>query len=568
MALNDRACGIINKYALMVEITFIARKAEPTHMEWKIPQIEDEPLIISLESGSPLFVVGPNGSGKSALIQHAVSTLGTANVRRISAHRQMWLNSSSINLTPHSRRQFDQQLNKGEPNPVYRYLERDAGTRIASVLFDLTVKENDLARRIMNLAFSGDEEDIKKITEAERPVFDKLNDLLRVGRLAVTIRNSAGEQILAQHRDVSEPYGMEQMSDGERSAVLLAASVLTAKSGTVLLIDEPERHLHRSIIEPFLTGLFEQRKDCPFVISTHEPALPLANSNSDVLIVRSCQWNGATATAWDVSLLENDAGLPEDVKRAILGSRRKILFVEGKAYSLDIQLYEALFPDISIRPVDSCEDVIKVVRGLRDSQQHHDVEAFGLIDGDNRNAEEVARLKEQGIHALNECSVESLYYCSDAMTAVSNWQAIGLGEDPAEMLETAKTGVLATLGQAGLAERLAARRCERIVRAKYQSMLPNWKSIVDRSDHPISVDSEEPYNEELRRFRELLETKDIEKLIARYPVRESDAIDRIAGAFDLSREKYEKTLLERVKTDTRLAEKIRQRIGPLSLILE
>ena len=409
---------------------------------------------------------------------------------------------------------------------------------------------------------------IQKIIDKERPVFEELNDLLKVGRLAVTIENSDGEQILARHRDASEPFGMEQMSDGERSAVILAATILTVDPGTVLLIDEPERHLHRSIIEPFLTALFEQRKDCPFVISTHEPALPMSNPNSDVLVVRSCQWNGTTATAWDVSLLEKDTGLPEDVKRAILGARRKILFVEGKAHSLDIQLYEALFPDISIRPVDSCEDVTKVVRGLRNSQQHHNVEAFGLIDGDNRDEDEVARLEEQGIHALNEYSVESLYYCLDAMNAVAARQADSLGEIAAEMSETAKTGVLATLGQNGLAERMAARRCERRIRREYQSSLPNWRSISENVKHLVCIDTEKPYAEELCRFRSLREAEDIEKIIARYPVRESAVIDKIVGAFDLSREKYEKTLLSRIRTDTGLAEKIRRRIGPLSLILK
>ena len=35
------------------------------------------------------------------------------------------------------------------------------------------------------------------------------------------------------------------------ATVILAANVLTVDAGTVLLIDEPERHLHRSIIEPY-----------------------------------------------------------------------------------------------------------------------------------------------------------------------------------------------------------------------------------------------------------------------------------------------------------------------------
>lgn len=536
-------------------------------MEWQISRINNEPLNVPLEPGRPLFVLGPNGSGKSALIQNAVTSLGSANVRRISAHRKTWLTSSAIDLTAQSIRQFDQNRLGQELFPMYRYQEWDPETALSSVLFDLTAKDNSLARRIMDHAYADNQAAVKGITESERPVFEQINELLGVAGFAVTVENADGEEILARHDDVAEPYGMEKMSDGERSAVILAATVLTVDPGIVLLIDEPERHLHRSVIEPFLTALFEKRDDCPFVISTHEPALPLSSSSSSVLTIRSCQWNGESATAWDIELLNGDAGLPEDLKRAILGVRRKIIFVEGKSHGLDVQLYEALFPDISIRPVDSCDDVIKLVRGLRNSREHHDVEAFGLIDGDNRNPGEVNRLTEQGIHALDEYSVESLYFCSDALTAVGNWQAEALDEDADELLGNAKTQALVVLRREGVAERMAARRCERIVRAEFQSRLPDWKSIIEKSDHTVSIDSQKIYNDELRRFIKLLDAEYIGTIVARYPVRHSNVIEGIIAAFNLSRANYQKTLLARVRSDSELAEKVRSRIGPLSQIL-
>ena len=108
------------------------------------------------------------------------------------------------------------------------------------------------------------------------------------------------------------------MSDGERNATILAATVLTVEPGTVLLIDEPERHLHRAIIEPFLSALFRQREDCTFVVSTHEIALPIVNPDVSVLMVRSCEWNGDTAKSWDVAVLDPNTELPEELKRAIL----------------------------------------------------------------------------------------------------------------------------------------------------------------------------------------------------------------------------------------------------------
>ena len=75
----------------------------------------------------------------------------------------------------------------------------------------------------------------------------------------------------------AQSFGIEQMSDGERNAMIMASQVITAERGCVLLIDEPERHFHRAIIVPFLKALFKHREDCVFIISTHEVALPAAS---------------------------------------------------------------------------------------------------------------------------------------------------------------------------------------------------------------------------------------------------------------------------------------------------
>ena len=536
-------------------------------LDWRIPLTSGEELPIRLEVNSPVFVVGPNGSGKSALIQHAVTSLGAENVRRISAHRQTWLQSAAISLTPQSRRQFEQNLKANDANPEFRWREWSSEQQVSSVLFDLTAKENDLARRIMDKSYAKAQEAVEKIISDERPPFDQVNDLLHMGGFAVTVSNSKGEEILAQHRDFSNSYSMAQMSDGERNAVILAANVLTVDSGTVLLIDEPERHLHRSIIEPYLSALIAQRKDCYFIISTHEIALPLCNPEASVLIVRSCAWNGATPTGWEARLLQGDTKLPEDIRRAILGARKRVLFVEGKPESLDFQLYSALFTGISIVPVGSCDNVVKAVIGLRNSHEHHDVESFGLVDGDNRNRDEIEDLEGEIIYALNQYSVESIYYCSDSMNAVAKRQAESLGVAADEMVKAAKDAAIASLSRGGVDERMAARLCERDVREKIRSQLPDWKAIMNGSNVSIQIDTDGLFKDELAYLRSLLNKEDMEQIISRYPVRESDALGEITKQFSLSKANYEKTLLSRIRNDGELAEQLRKRVGSLSTAL-
>lgn len=78
-------------------------------------------LEIDLSVEDRLFIVGANGSGKSALIQHIVMTIGDRPIRRISAHRQTWLSSAAIEMTPKSRRDANQVFINRERNNDARW---------------------------------------------------------------------------------------------------------------------------------------------------------------------------------------------------------------------------------------------------------------------------------------------------------------------------------------------------------------------------------------------------------------------------------------------------------------
>ena len=544
-------------------------------MNWNIPQTTGPTLSISLEAGDRLFMVGANGSGKSALIQHLVSSNPTGTIRRISAHRQTWFDSGSIDFTPRSRKNFDRNYLQHELQIDSRWKDYNAQQKQSAVFFDLVAKDNAEARLLQSLLRQVDPQNPDKgfkaaIEAAARsaPLFEQLNELLALGTLPVSLENSEGEEILARHGNDGVSFSIAQMSDGERSAALIAATVLTVKPETVLLIDEPELHLHRAIIEPFLAALFAQRTDCTFVVSTHEIALPMAHPAARVLMVRSCEWDGDTAKTWDVEVLEPDTGLPEDLKRAILGTRRRIVFVEGTSGSLDLLLYTALFPDISVVPTGSCVDVERAVTGLRESVNYHHVEAYGLIDRDDRTADDVMRLAGKHVFALDVYSVEALYYCSDAIVAVAHRQAETLGNDADEMIESATQKAFDELHQNGLAARMAARRCEHRLRERVLSEFQSQKSQI-KTDATLTVCVDSPYPDELNRLQEFIAAGDLDGLVARYPLHKSRVFDAIAEALACpNRSHYEKIVLSRVRADAELAQKLKERIDLLSTELE
>ena len=150
---------------------------------------------------------------------------------------------------------------------------------------------------------------------------------MRLSNIPIEISLEEKQKIMARCKG-GPPYSVAELSDGERNAFLIAADVLTAGPESLILIDEPERHLHRSIIAPLLTLLFAERQNCAFIISTHEVMLPLDHPHARTLLVRSCEYQQSQADSWTADLLDTDARIDDDLKRDILGARKKILFVE------------------------------------------------------------------------------------------------------------------------------------------------------------------------------------------------------------------------------------------------
>ena len=228
----------------------------------------------TLKTGEILFVLGANGSGKSGLISRLFNGHNHY-AKRISAHRQTWFRSNTLDLTPDGREHLENNIRSLDQQPDSRWLQENAAERAGAAIYDLIDADTMLAREIASLVRA------EKIAEAQNKAkspspIQSLNELLQLSNLPIEISIEKGQRIMAS-RNGSAAYSVAELSDGERNAFLIAAAILTAEAGTLLLIDEPERHLHRSIISPLLSSLFEQRKDCAFIVSTHEVMLPVDN---------------------------------------------------------------------------------------------------------------------------------------------------------------------------------------------------------------------------------------------------------------------------------------------------
>jgi hypothetical protein len=344
-----------------------------------------------------------------------------------------------MDFSPQQKRDQENNIRATDINLDARW--RDYGSNRAGIAIYDFIDSDNTRNRAIATAYENQDVEAADTASKKDNLIKIMNELLRLSNISINISLEGNDKIVAT-KFGSNPYSIAELSDGERNAFLIVANVLTAKSNSVVLIDEPERHLHRSIISPLLTHLFSKRQDCVFIISTHDVMLALDNPSARILLIRGCIYQGSYVSAWEVNVIPSGAGIDDEIKKDILGARKKILFVEGKEESLDKLLYSLIFPNVSIIPKSNCWNVEHTVSSIRSFDSEHWVNCFGIVDSDRRPDTEINELKNKGIYALSVISVESIYYHPYVQTFIAKCQAEIRGDNASTYVDNAKTAAL------------------------------------------------------------------------------------------------------------------------------
>lgn len=530
-------------------------------------QTRAEPVQVTVKAGSPVFILGRNGTGKSALV-NSLAAQWRGKVVYMPGSRPSYFDTESPSMTPASRRNFTNDLMHYDSQPDTRWKSMAGTTRNEKAIHDLQAAETQYKLDAANqIKAEGSSSSAIARLQTDNSPLDIVNSLLAQANLGVQLKVDGGELRAIQSDSL---YSYARMSDGERSALVFAAEVVAAQPGMVFLIDEPELHLHSAIVVALVKALILERPDCGFVVCTHQLELPMAIQGSEIVLVRGSVWQGEKIASWDVDVIHDSAQIPEWLWVDVIGARRKILFIEGNdKASLDQPLYSLLFPKVSVRPRESCKDVMRAVEGLRAVEGVHRAKAFGLIDHDGMSAEQVKKLQDVGIYPLPIFAVESLIYSQEAQGSVAAQQAETLGIDPQKMLDEAKDAAIESLKGQGKKEHLAGRLAERQVRDQILSAIPTRQQLVAQTCDDLNVAIKSPYPDELARLTALVGASDIHGIVSRYPVRESGVLDGIAKGLRFSgRNDYERAVLRRVGVDVKLRAALKLKLGNLTSQLE
>jgi ABC-type lipoprotein export system ATPase subunit len=517
------------------------------------------PLKITVEVGEIVFILGANGTGKSSLMQ-AFALASGEKTRRITAHRQTWFRSGSPELTGSQRAQHVQSFRHWDTHAEARWTDMAADNRVHIAIYDLVSAHHVRTGKIAQAADEMNLDEVTKLAAKEGP-FQILNRLLRQANLDIVLSVETHDEIMAT-RTGSNPYSIAKLSDGERNAILIAANVLTVLPGTLLLIDEPERHLHRSIVSPLLSLLLKERPDCAFVVSTHEPLLPGDNPRSKVLLTRACVYNDNSVTSYDIDLLETTDAIDDDLKRTILGERRKIVFVEGDEQSLDKPLYSLLFPNASIVAKANCREVENAVVGIKGTAELHWVKPFGLVDNDSSEPERIAELQAKGVIPLNVYSVESIYYHPDIQKLAGEKLAAVVDGDLEARLIKAKDDAIKAIRDNS--KHLSDFIAEKAARAQIFSLLPKRGEIAEGGERTATINFSKIAQDEAARLTALVNTSNFIGVLQRYPIRKSPALKAIARALNFRDcTQYEAAVRKLLVNDSEAVKLVQSLLGPL-----
>ena len=515
---------------------------------------------LQLETGEMLFVLGANGTGKSSLM-FLFNRQNHGHTRKISAHRQTWMNSDALDMTPSAKIETEQSIYNEDRKQRSLYRDDYAAQRASMTIYDLIDAENVRARGMAAAYDAGEVDRLAEIAKGEAPI-TVINELLYQSNIPITVTIRANERVMASKNGGPE-YSAAQLSDGERNALLIAGNVLTAPLGTLLIIDEPERHLHRSIISPLLGQLFERRSDCGFVISTHDHDLPLGNPEARTLLLRSCTFDGQNVHNWEAD--EWPAGVPIDdvLKRDLLGARRTILFVEGTESSLDKPLYSLVFPMVSVIPKGNCYEVEQAVVGAGAAETLHWLRVFGVVDSDGLDANQRRVKRERGVHALPYYSVEAIYFHPWIIGKIASRQASVSGVDSSDLMTSAiVAGVDAVKDHT---HRLSQKAVKKALRESIVAQIPNDDDLLAGQNIQIANDSQAMHKARIKALDTAVADGNWEAIVTVCPIRESDALDRISEELGFRRRQdYQKAVRHLLAEDADALNFVRDLFGDLT----
>lgn len=468
-------------------------------------------------TSSNVVLIGANGSGKTTFANSIREQLEKTD-NGIVIPAQKLLVFPTYNSIPTYKSAFadyesrqkvcldDKQTFKAEKNDDYPYSLSKQYSEELRILVSALISER-LERR-NNFCSNAREGDIIHLNDFK----SNIDEVIEIWNHLIEHRTLLCDNLgNLQIECGDEKYPAYKMSDGERVIFYVVGRVMLAKESSLIIVDEPEMHLHKAILNKLWDILEEKRKDCMFIYLTHDIDFASTRiANKRWLKSYSSSTSGIFEN-WEIESIA-DSEIPEALLMKILGSRKKVLFCEGKQGSLDRQIIELLFPNFTITPLASCKDVINYTKAYNKISNKYAV-AYGIIDRDFRTKEQLDKLAAENIYSYDVAEIENLFLIEDFIKGFAEYK-----HEPCD-IDNIKTQILALLTR-NKEQQISSYLIQRINYNFNESHVQNGKDKTEVeanfNEFVKQIKIEEWYNIRLQELDDVIKTSNYAKVIMLY----------------------------------------------------
>lgn len=224
-----------------------------------------------------ITIIGANGSGKSRFGDEIARRREGKLIFRLSALKALFISPRQESTIGRTISDIFKEL---QDNSIYKISNIE--TEFDKLLYLLLYEE---FVNILTYKGNRDNKNFKKnpppATKLDRVqhMWENIFPQNKMLRVAGELRIMAG--------DDPKHYAAMRLSDGEKAVLYLIASTLFAEKDSVILIEDPEVFLHRSIMKTLWDAIEQLRPDCMFVYLTHDLEFAASRNEGTCIWVKS-----------------------------------------------------------------------------------------------------------------------------------------------------------------------------------------------------------------------------------------------------------------------------------------
>jgi len=275
----------------------------------------------------------------------------------------------------------------------------------------------------------------------DRERFDGFEEIMRavlpeIDMIETPLTSGPSATIQIRFKDDAQRYDLWQLSSGVKETMLIVAAVHFSPAGQLIVLEEPENHLHPASQKAIAAVLKRaaETEDKQLIVTTHSETILGQFAPDDVLYIDKYAGRSRAErlSEADVYQVWERLGIDRGVLLQILGrARQTIVIVEGRSdYKVLESLWDAFGLTDKVLPANArgggWREIVDQAAALRDAMERFNLPStvFVLLDNAGNRDEKGQYLTDRDFdddhcHVWQQKEIESYLLLPDALSRIS-----------------------------------------------------------------------------------------------------------------------------------------------------